>query len=147
MPNIIAAKTPDGSLMPLHEYEDDLQYIGQGEMVNVKVTRSRNIWMHRRFMAMCRALWNLDQVHKEFKSIEEVIDQVKISAGHCTVRNYASGDEKYIVKTPKSIAFANMDDTEFNAFYNRAVDGVLRDILPEYQPDDFLDYLDQFSRF
>lgn len=144
MPDIHAIKTPDGALMPVPEDVDELDYIGQGEMVSITVTKKRNIYYHRKFFAMLKACWELEAICEHFASIDELRAWLTVRCGWCDTYHF---DDNIVAKIPKSISFAKMDDMEFNAFYNKAVNVVLNQFLPEFKPDDFLDYLDQFAGF
>lgn len=144
MPDILASKTPDGMLSVLPEFRDTLDYVGNGEIVKVKVTKSRNLTNHRRFFALLKACWNLEQISDHFDSMDDLRAWVTVRTGHCTTLHL---DDDVVVKIPKSISFSSMDDIDFTRFYNNAVNVVLNRFLPEFKPDDFLDYIDQFARF
>lgn len=49
---------------------------------------------------------------------ENVSDLLKIETGHCTTIK----SKKYgVIRLPRSISFANMDQTAFSDFFNRCV--------------------------
>lgn len=143
MPKFMAVKTIDNRLVPLPEYSGVLDYIGNGEMVKVEVTKSRDITKHRRFFALIQAVWALEEMQENFDNQEGLRMWLTVQAGHYRSM-YLEGVE---VRIPKSISFADMDDTEFREFYDRAVNAVLQKYLPKYQRENMDKYVDQFCRF
>lgn len=143
MPKFLAVKTPGNQLVPLPEYCNMLDYIGNGEVVKVEVTKPRELWRHRRFFALIQSLWALEKMQDNFESVEGLRMWLTVQAGHYRSM-YLEGVE---VRIPKSINFADMDDTEFRAFYDRAVNAVLQKYLPRYQPENLDKYVETFCRF
>jgi len=83
-----------------------------GQLVQVEVTRPRNVQHHRLYWAMCQRI--ADNV-PGITSAEEVSDILKINTGHCTTIKGAT--QTY--KLPKSIAFSSMSQDDFNTFFDR----------------------------
>ncbi|KKL59225.1 hypothetical protein LCGC14_2217480 [marine sediment metagenome] len=116
-----------GALRPTDDSGTEaLQKIGDGELVKVSWSRPRNIRFHRKFFAMLQIIL-ANQEH--YKSMDDLLDVCKLRIGHVRIVETAKGIERF----PASISFANMDETEFSAFYDRAVDWVLREVLPGLQ--------------
>lgn len=115
------------ALRPLDEAgEVALGSIGDGEVVTVEVRKTRNPKHHRKFWALMTIVWdNMD--HDRYPTVENLVAAIKISAGHREVVQLPNGTEVYI---PKSISFAKMDQTEFNAFYDRVCDLIATHFLP-----------------
>lgn len=82
------------------------------QLVQVEVSRPRNVQHHRLYWAMCQKI--ADNV-PGINSAEEVSDILKINTGHCTTIKGAT--QTY--KLPKSIAFAQMDQQAFNEFFDK----------------------------
>lgn len=141
--NIVCAVS-GGGLRPLPEYNDSLEQFGDGEIVSCVIKKPRNIHLHRKFFAMIRALWELDNISNNFSSEDALRAWITIAAGHYDLMQFDGGIEARI---PKSISFASMDETEFTDFYNRAVNAVLQKYLPEFHREDIDIYIDQFVRF
>ena len=98
----------------------------QGEIVTVELVRPRNIQHHRKFFAMLQTILENQEY---YKSVEDLLDVCKLRIGHCRTITTARGD----VKIPKSISFASMDQVAFDAFYNRACEWVLSEVIPGLQ--------------
>ncbi len=105
---------------------EDMAKILDGSLVKVTWTRPRNIHFHNKFFAMLGIVLK-NQEH--YQSMDELLGVCKIRIGHVTVVSTGYGTEKW----PKSISFAAMDETEFSKFYDRAVDWVLREVIPGLQ--------------
>lgn len=84
-----------------------------GKPMKVEVKQPRNLQHHKLFWALCQRI--ADGIGS---TAENVSDVLKIGSGHFSlVRTKTYGD----LKLPKSIAFNNMDQTEFHAFFERCV--------------------------
>jgi hypothetical protein len=103
-----------------------MQKIGDGELVKVIWSRPRNIRFHNKFFAMLGIVLK-NQEH--YASMDELLGVCKLRVGHVTIVQTPQGEEQW----PKSISFAKMDETEFSAFYDKAVDWVLKDVIPGLQ--------------
>ncbi len=95
-----------------------------GALVMIEVRKSRNLQHHRLFFALVKIVFD-NQDHYESK--EHLLTALKVAIGHCDTIIAKDGNTVYI---PKSINFAKMDQTAFEAFYNMAVDIVIRHWLP-----------------
>lgn len=115
-----------GALRPLFpDGEDLLSGIPQGETLKVTFTRPRNVQFHKLFFALMNlALENQDR----YENMDHLLTAVKVAVGYADTVILRTGETAFI---PKSISFAKMDEDEFRVFFNRVVDVVLRDILPE----------------
>jgi hypothetical protein len=103
-----------------------MRKIGDGELVKVTWTRPRNIRFHNKFFVMLGIVLK-NQEH--YKSMDDLLDVCKISIGHIRLIDTRTG----WARVPKSISFANMGETEFSEFYDRAVDWVLSEVIPGLQ--------------
>ena len=116
-----------GALRPTDdEGTEAMQKISDGSLVKVTWTRPRNIRFHNKFFAMLGIVFK-NQEH--YKSMDELLGVCKLRIGHVVVVQTPHGEEKW----PKSISFAKMDETEFSAFYDRAVDWVISEVIPGLQ--------------
>lgn len=118
------------SLVPAdEEAEELLRKIKVGSLVTVDVKRGRNLQHHRKFMALLRLVWK-NQDH--FNSVDEILGVFKHRIGHVDVVQTKYGE----VRLPKSISFANMDQTEFESLYDRAVQFLITEVIPGLDKDD-----------
>jgi len=84
----------------------------------------------RKFFAMLNVI---TQYSNTYDTIDKALVGVKILIGHCEfVPNpaFGKGIGEALVAIPKSISFARMDQLEFNAFYDKALDGALKYMVP-----------------
>lgn len=85
------------------------------------ITQARNYEHHKKLFAILSvAVEN----GNDFINVDQVLHYVKLKSGHFDLMEVA-GD---IYKIPKSIAFENMDQIDFNEFYNKTV-GIIADYL------------------
>ena len=140
MKTLNLSKRRDGSLIP--ETEEDaivLEQMAQGETWCFSVHRERNAKHHRKFFSLIRVVWdNLPEVMDDhYPDIEHLRAEITMKAGHFTTFTTTKGERVYL---PKSIAFDKMDQTEFDAFYSKCVDIILKHFLP-VEREDLLDFL------
>lgn len=143
MPDLIMYKAK-GGLFP--DMDEDSQYlckVPDGEYLMAKVTRPRNIRLHRKFFA----LLNLAvQNQNKYNNVDQLLIAVKIKIGHFDMQITESGEVVYI---PKSISFANMDDLEFDKFYNRVLTVICSDVITGADPDEIearvIEILERFA--
>ena len=120
---ILVAKKLRG-LYPVDESgEAVLHKIGQGEIVAIELKRERNIQHHRKFFAMLNIILENQDT---YKSLDDLLAVCKIRIGHCRTVQTKSGE----VKLPESISFAAMDQSQFEAFYDRAIAWVVTEVVP-----------------
>lgn len=114
-----------GMLKPGDEQgEGLLASIPHGVWVRAKITRPRNLAHHRKFYALCSLVAaNTDRV----EDVDDLVFRLKIATGHCRRHMKADGTVLY---ERRAISFGSMDQTEFDAFYNRCVDIVCTHIIP-----------------
>ena len=105
---------------------EDMAKIPDGSLLKVTWTRPRNIRFHNKFFAMMGIILK-NQEH--YQSMDELLGVCKLRIGHVTIVQTQHGEEMW----PKSISWAAMDETEFSKFYDRAVDWVLREVIPGLQ--------------
>ncbi len=116
-----------GALRPTDDMGiEAMRKIGDNELVKVTWTRPRNVRFHRKFFAMLQIIL-ANQEH--YKSIDDLLGVCKLRIGHVRIVETAKGIERF----PASISFANMDETEFSAFYDRAIDWMLTEVIPGLQ--------------
>jgi len=105
----------------------------EGEEILVEYKKHRNVGNHRRLFSMLQGV-----VHStdKYKSVDELLDTIKLLSGHfITVVNHR-GELQHI---PKSINFASMSEDKFKEFFSKAIDIVL-EFVPEQDMDSILRY-------
>jgi len=112
---------------------ESLSQLPHEEVFKVVLTRPRSIGHHRKFFALIRALYDSLPDKSGYPTMDNFLTAIKIGIGHIDMYETASG-AKYPV--PKSISFANMQQDEFNQFYDSVIDLVLTSILPNFKRED-----------
>jgi hypothetical protein len=133
MAKFLAKRGPFNSLHAVDQNgESVLDKIGRGDIVMVEVKKPRNVQHHRLYWALVGLVHdNLD--HELYKTPEALSEAIKVAAGICTRFELPSGEVGFIAG---SIAFHNMDQTTFAAFYERVCDLVAKHFLPGVNTDD-----------
>lgn len=102
---------PDGQ-----EAIDEVSKLPFGKSLRAEVKRDRSGPHHRLFFALCSRI--ASAVGSE---TDTVVDLLKVSTGHCTwVQTKSHGR----IPIPKSIAFKNMDQLSFRAFFDKCLDTI-----------------------
>jgi len=98
------------------ESEAHLRKMKDGQNVAVEAKRARSPKHHRKFFAVLNKIFD----HQEqFKSVDNLLDAVKLEIGYSDLKEKLNGDQWH---EPKSISFHDMGQDEFNEFYDRALD-------------------------
>jgi len=96
-----------------------------GETCRLEFSVPRNIGHHKRFMQLVVTVAECSEVYDNKR---KAMTAVKVAAGHCDfMPDPKSG---LLIPVPKSISFANMEQMEFDVFYQDAVNSVLKYVLP-----------------
>lgn len=118
------------ALRPVDDAGDALlSRIKLGQDVMVEVKRPRNPLHHRKLFAMLKIVLDNQEF---YKSTDDLLEVCKLRVGHVHVIETKGGD----VRIPKSISFASMPQDEFNAFYDKAVQWVVSEVIPGLQRGD-----------
>lgn len=126
----IYCRVTDLGLIPKYDSDGDEKHrLKVGEDVLVEIKRPRNYEFHKKFFALIRLTFdNLpERLHHMLNvwSEEDMLVCIKLDLGLATTI-YHGGRE--CIKLG-SISFAAMDNDEFERFYNRALDLILRKYL------------------
>lgn len=126
----IYCRVTEIGLMPMYDSDyEEKQRLKVGETVLCTIKRPRNYDFHKKFFALLRLtvdnLPHLIQQQMQIFTEEDMLDCLKIDLGLYTTVWHGG---KEIVK-PGSISFAKMDNSEFETFFNRSVDTILRTYL------------------
>lgn len=123
----IYCRVTDIGLIPMYDSDlDEKHRLRIGDNVLCTIKRPRNYEFHKKYFALLRLtvanLPHLIQQQMQIFTEEDLLDCLKIDLGLFTTRWHGG---RQIVKTG-SISFAKMDNTEFERFYARSVDAILR---------------------
>lgn len=105
---------------------DALRRLPVGDVVQIELRKPRSHKNLRRWWALCNLL---HQNSEQFRSPEMAHQWLKIMAGHAQQIVSKSTGEIYLIAD--SIAFSRIDETEFQAIWQRAMRAVIEHILPD----------------
>lgn len=112
--------------------EEVVEGLAHGEMIRCTLSRPRNVRHHRKFFALLGVVWKAQSF---YATPEGLLNDMKIATGHCT-QEPSLTDPSGFRTVPSSISFAQMDQTNFDAFYKKAVEFILRKVLPLADSED-----------
>jgi hypothetical protein len=128
--SFIAARNLSG-LRPVDAHGVDLlAKIKQGQQVEIIVKRARNGRQHRLYWALIGLIHPQQRL---YTTQEQLSNAMKCAVGWCDEVPLNSGK---VMVTPRSISFANMDQTEFQQFFDKIIDLVVEKILPGVTSED-----------
>ena len=114
----------NGALYPsLDTDAEQLAKIKQGQVVCYEIKRPRNGGFHRKYFALLGIVVdNCDY------NLEQLLHIIKLKLGHFEQIINTNGKVIYI---PKSISFAKMDQDQFEEFYSKTINVILKDFIPD----------------
>lgn len=118
-----------GNLIPTDNNSRDYvrDKIPVGQPIRASLKKARNYKHHRKFFALLRLV--LENTEK-FESQEELLDWLKLKTHWVRTREITTKDgDTMTVYIPRSISFDDMDQDQFEAFYDRAVNKILEEVL------------------
>lgn len=107
-----------------------------GQLCEVEIKRPRNLQMHRLFWKLCSTIGEAVGVEPE-----NVCDVLKFRTGHVRQIETKSG----VIKVPRSISFAKMDQAAFNTFFDRACVVVCSEWLPHMEATELRREIEQMA--
>jgi hypothetical protein len=133
-------------LAPMYDSDlDEKKRLKIGETVLCKITKPRNYEFHKKFFALVRLTFDnlpewIVRDHNVY-SLEDMLTLIKLDLGFASLVQHG----EYTLVKEKSISFAKMDNTEFEKFYNRAVDIVLYKYLRGTEKESLLEEIYRFK--
>ncbi len=105
-------------------------------LIQAETKELRNPGHHRKFFALVNLVFENapESVVTNYQTTELFLAALKISVGHCDVvwaRSPQHRNQYVPCHIPKSISFAKMDQHEFEQFYDRCCDVIIRDFWPD----------------
>ena len=110
--------------------EEKLARIKQGDIIEATYIKPRNPKHHRKFMALMNIV--LDN-NEKYENMDDLLFEMKLQTGHVYQHISLGGKITY---RPKSISFGSMDQIEFDLFYSKAVNVVLKFFLKGLPEED-----------
>src|SRR6266700_6347105 len=106
--------------------EEAFAKIKQDALVMVEIKQPRHLEHHRLYWVLIGLVWEQCDTER-WPTPEDFSDSVKITAG---LRRSIFLPDGGVIYVPGSIAFANMDQIVFAAFFDRVCYVIARDFLP-----------------
>jgi len=108
--------------------EDSIKYkrIKRNIPLEYTVTQPRNIDLHRKFFSLISTAYKNRHERSIHNNLEHFREDLTILAGHYEVRRFLDGREEV---RAKSISFAKMEQHEFDEFYDKFVNVILKHVL------------------
>lgn len=110
-----------------------------GSVVKVEIKTGRSVPMLRKWWAL---MTKIQENQSRYQTVEELEDALCVHLGHCERLVLRDGTE---VRRPRSIAFHNMKQADFNDLYDRAIRMVCEHIIPGLEPGKLRDELEAFA--
>ena len=128
---IIYMKKIGGMFCPVTEEDQELaKKLKHGELYKMAVTKPRNLKFHQKYFVM---LGVVNANSDKYETKTSLLLHIKMRLGHfdTTVMEYFRNEQPVTktLYTPKSISFGSMCDLEFDKFYSRSINVILRDIM------------------
>jgi len=126
---ITVQKQLNGSFMPMYNSDcDKAKKYKVGDSLEISMRKPRNPLHHKKLFAIINmCLQNMpDYMHQKYATSDSILDELKLQCGYYEMRVTLTGKRFYV---PKSISFEKMDQTEFEKFYDKSLDIVLRYFL------------------
>ena len=152
---VLLTKAPQGGLIPHSEEDADiLKKYGVGSVLRAEVREMRNPAFFRKWWALVKFaydLWSETVERQTYKGalVEPTLDEFRkniiILAGHYTATYTIKGELRL---NAKSIAFANMKESDFEKLYSATIDVILKNILStEWTEQKLRDAVDNVMRY
>jgi hypothetical protein len=104
-----------------------------GDDVLLNLTRPRSLPQLRLYWSLVKIAFDNDD-GRHFASTDEASNSIKLACGVSHITHVKFKGEWYERKTPASIAFENMEQDEFNAFFEIALTYVCNELMPGLDP-------------
>jgi hypothetical protein len=135
----------NGALYPANEEaEEYFKKVKQGVIISCEMRRPRNYKNHKRMFALLQIVLDNQEI---FTTIEQLKEAIKLMVGHVEYTRVLdkSTKEWATVEIPKSISFASMPELEFQDYFSKSIDAIIKYIIPGMDRDDLLNEVLKFS--
>ena len=130
-----------GKLVPVDQDAVVLCARYSGKEVLAGVTRPRNLRHLKKFFALINLLWETTVCGEKYPSKEALRWALTMAAGYVEIIPTRNGPRE----VPKSIAFENMNQDDFDDLYAACIKLVLTEILPDVTEKDLENELLEFA--
>jgi hypothetical protein len=100
-----------------------IEGLNPGQGIYCELKKERDIGFHRKFFKMLNIAYENSDTDMSFESFRK---SLIISAGYFEPEILFIEGEQVMIKKPKSISFANMDQSEFEEVYNACLDALIK---------------------
>lgn len=125
--NILVTKK-NGNLVPVDEYNQELlDELTYGKDYRVSIKEAREGKLHQKFFAILNQIVEMSDLYtgkSKSLAVEELLTMLKFKSGHYEVFIEKNGVN---FVRPKSISYKEMDNVEFEAFYQTATGVIVKE--------------------
>ena len=142
-------KSSGGAFVPLDDMQAEaLKKFRNGEQYEIEIKLSRNPQFHRKvfaFFKFCFEHWSADKTEWQFQDEQAQFDTFRknltVLAGYFDKTYTIKGDVRI---EPKSLAYGNMEQSEFERCYNSLINAAMKHIFKGCNDQQILDRLYAF---
>jgi hypothetical protein len=120
---------------------ETLEKVDPGRDLWCKLTMARNLKRHRFWRAVLSEV-AASHMHYALAGVEALHDWIKMRLGLVDITLYHDGSSRVV---PRSTAFNAMDETEFRAYLDRALQLIESEIMPGISIQDLIRHAEQKS--
>lgn len=134
-----------GAFYPANEESDEyFKKIKQDVVISCEMKRPRNYLNHKRYYALLQIVLENQEI---FKNIDQLKDAIKLMVGHVKyTRVYNKRTKEWVLtEIPKSISFASMPEPEFQDYFSKSIDAIIKYIITGMEKDDLINEVLLFS--
>lgn len=126
-------KTLAGHLAPTtDEGVEGVRKMKPGQEYQIVLTMPRNYKFHCKFFALLKVVYENQEKYDNYEAFRH---EVQMRCGHYAAHTHLTGLVSYV---PKSISFADMDEIQFSALYDRAIDVLIENFIPGTDRDELI---------
>lgn len=156
---IFVVKMPNGALAPASpDSQEALEQFRDGQELRVRITRTRNLAFHRKWFALVHFAydyWEPPELQEDpekrwqkkvrpQRNFDRFRKDLTILAGF--YESFIRLDGSIRIEA-KSIAFASMDEDEFEKLYSATIDVILEHVTPQYSEEEVRSVVEQILSF
>lgn len=123
-------------LHALHPADDEatehLKKVKSGVVFSAEIKRPRNYENHKRYFALLNIVIENQEM---FRSVDQLKEAIKLELGYVEMIQRMNGE---VVQKPKSINFASMNESEFQDYFSRSIDVIIKYILKDVDCQDLI---------
>ena len=117
------------------DYEK-MKRIKVGDFLECEIKKPRNYMFHKKFFSLMNLLYQNQEI---YTNIDDLRQDLTIEAGYYRSIINFQGD---VIKRPVSISFSKMDEHEFNDYYSKVIDVIVKHF--NFDKQDIIDNVEQY---